>query len=63
VQNELYYYTPGVSAEQLGPLAGRWYGDLAGAVEAVLNGVPAGARVALVPEGPYTFARAAAPVS
>jgi nickel-dependent lactate racemase len=63
VQNELYYYTPGVTAEQLGPLAGRWYGDLARAVEAVLNGVPAGARVALVPEGSYTFARAAAPVS
>jgi lactate racemase len=63
VQNELYYYTPGVSAEQLGPLAERSYGDLARAVEAVLSGVPAGARVALVPEGPYTFARAAAPVS
>jgi nickel-dependent lactate racemase len=63
VQNELYYYTPGVTAEQLGPLAGRWYGDLARAVEAALNGVPAGARVALVPEGSYTFARAAAPVS
>ncbi len=63
VQNELYYYTPGVTAEQLGPLAARWFGDLGRAVEAVLKGVPAGARIALVPEGPYTFARAAAPVS
>jgi nickel-dependent lactate racemase len=62
VQNELYYYTPGVTAEQLGPLAGRWYDGLARAVEAVLSGVPAGARVALVPEGPYTFARATAGV-
>ncbi len=63
VQNELYYYTPGVTVEQLGPLAARWFGDLDRAIEAVLSGVPAGARVALVPEGPYTFARAGAPVS
>jgi hypothetical protein len=27
-------------------------------VAAVLDGLPAGARVALVPEGPYVFARA-----
>jgi len=27
-------------------------------VAAVLDGLPAGARVALVPEGPYAFARA-----
>ncbi len=62
VQNELYYFTPGVTAEQLGPLVGRWYDDLPRAVEAVLSGVPAGARVALVPEGPYTFTRATAGV-
>jgi nickel-dependent lactate racemase len=63
VHNELYYYTPGVTAEELGPLAARWFGDLDRAIEAVLSGIPAGARVALVPEGPYTFARATAPVS
>ena len=27
--------------------------------QSVLDGLPAGARVALVPEGPYTFARTA----
>jgi hypothetical protein len=32
------------------------------AVAATLDGLPADARVALVPEGPYTFARAAEPV-
>jgi lactate racemase len=63
VQNELFYYAPGVTREQLGRLAGRWFDDLDAAIAVVLNGVPAGARVALVPEGPYTFARAAAPVS
>jgi hypothetical protein len=28
-------------------------------VAALLDGLPAGARVALVPDGPYTFAKAA----
>jgi nickel-dependent lactate racemase len=63
VQNELYYYTPEVTAEQLGPLAEKWYDDLDQAIAAVLSGLPAGARVALVPEGSYTFAKAAARVS
>jgi nickel-dependent lactate racemase len=62
VQNELYYYAPGVTREQLGRLAGRWFDDLNMAIAAVLSGLPAGARVALVPEGSYTFARAAATV-
>ena len=62
VQNELYYYAPGVTGDQLGPLASRWFNDLNKAVATLLAGLPAGARVALVPEGPYTFARAGAPV-
>jgi lactate racemase len=62
VQNELYYYTPGVTKEELGPLGTRWFGDIDEAIAAVLRGVPRGARVALVPEGPYTFARATAGV-
>jgi nickel-dependent lactate racemase len=61
--NELYYFTPGVTSEQLGPLAGRWFDDLDQAIATVLDGLPAGARVALVPEGSYTFAKAAARVS
>ncbi len=62
VQNELYYYTPGVTKKELGPLGTRWFGDIDQAIAAVLRGVPRGARVALVPEGPYTFARATAGV-
>ena len=60
VQNELYYYAPGVTREQLGRLASRWFDDLDQAITCVLSGLSAGARVALVPEGPYTFARAGA---
>ncbi|MGA3263892.1 MAG: nickel-dependent lactate racemase [Terracidiphilus sp.] len=59
LRHELYFYTPGVSRKQLGSLGARAFDDLDEAVAAVLDGLPAGVRVALVPEGPYTFARAA----
>jgi nickel-dependent lactate racemase len=63
VQNDIYFYAPGVSKEELGPLGERWFGDLNEATAAMLDGLPKGARVALVREGPYTFARATARVS
>jgi nickel-dependent lactate racemase len=55
---ELYFYTPGVTKGQLGFLATWAYSSVLEAVAATLDGLPEGARVALVPEGPYTFARA-----
>jgi nickel-dependent lactate racemase len=55
---ELFFYTPGVTKGQLGFLASWAYSSLEEAVTATFDGLPAGARVALVPEGPYTFARA-----
>ena len=42
----------------MGFLATWAYSSVAEAVAATLDGLPQGARVALVPEGPYTFARA-----
>ncbi len=59
LKHELFFYTPGVSRKQLGGLGATAFDDLGEAVAAVLDGLPAGARVALVPEGPYTFAKAA----
>ena len=59
---ELFFYTPGISARQLGFLASKAFNGLDEAVAAFLHGLPASARIALVPEGPYTFARAEAPV-
>ena len=56
---ELFFFTPGVSRGQLGFLGDWAYGSVDEAVAAVLEGLPDGARVALVPEGPYAFARAA----
>jgi len=55
---DLYFFTPGVTKGQLGFLAEVCFSTLEEAVAATLAGLPAEARVALVPEGPYTFARA-----
>ena len=55
--NELFFYTPGISKIELGGLAERSYQDLGSAISAVLDGIPSNARVALVPDGPYVFAR------
>lgn len=59
LHHELLFYTPGVSKDQLGALAPRLFDDPQTAVEALLNGLPENPRIALVPEGPYVFARVA----
>jgi len=58
VNQELFFFTPGVTKDQLGCLGSRLYADIESAVAAVLEGVPAGSKVVLVPDGPYAFARA-----
>ena len=55
---ELFFYTPGVTKGQLGFLASWAYSSLEEAIAATLDGLAPDARVALVPEGPYTFAQA-----
>jgi nickel-dependent lactate racemase len=58
VKNEVFFYTPGVKKDQAGCLASRLYADIESAVAAVLDGIPSGSRVVLVPDGPYAYARA-----
>lgn len=58
LNHKIVFYTPGVSASQLGSLGKQVFGGLNEAVACLLDGLPRGARVALIPEGPYTFARA-----
>jgi len=58
VQNDVYFYAPGVTKAELGRLGARAFDTLHGAVAAMLQGLPGNGRVTLVPEGPYTFARA-----
>jgi nickel-dependent lactate racemase len=55
---ELFFYLPGITKQQLGGLAARAYPTWQAATAAVLDGLAPDARVALVPEGPYVFARA-----
>ena len=55
---DLFFFTPGVTKGQVGFLGSWMYSTLEEAVAATLDGLPKGARVVLVPEGPYTFARA-----
>src|ERR1017187_272498 len=62
-KSDLFFFTPGVTRSQLGFLGSWAFSTLEEAVASVLDGLPAGARVALVPEGPYTFARAEQPVA
>ena len=58
LKHEIYFYTPGVTKAQLGSLGARTFSNLDEAVAAVLRGLPANAHVVLVPDGPYTYARA-----
>ncbi|HTB98294.1 MAG TPA: nickel-dependent lactate racemase [Terracidiphilus sp.] len=62
VKHELFVYAPGAAREELGCVGARAFDKVDDAIAATLSGLPSNARVALVPEGPYTFARAEEPV-
>ncbi len=57
MEHEALFYTPGAPMDALGSLRTNAFGTLEGAVAALVSGLPRGARIALVPEGPYTYAR------
>src|ERR1700674_5915295 len=59
-QNEILFYTPGISKSVMGSFGDSSFATVDEAVQALLAGLPAGARVAVVPEGPYVFARVVA---
>jgi nickel-dependent lactate racemase len=58
--NEILFYTPGIAKNAMGSLGENSFASVDAAVRAALDGLPSGARVALVPEGPYVFARVVA---
>jgi hypothetical protein len=58
IEHELLFYTPGAAKEELGCLAKQAFGDLDEAVAALVSDLPSGARIVLLPDGPYTYARA-----
>ncbi len=59
LKHNLFFYTPGISPASLGSLAASSFATLPEAIAAALSDVSTGARVVLVPEGPYVFARIA----
>ena len=59
---ELLFYTPGVALDAAGGLAGRMFASPEAAVGALVRGLPTGARVLVIPEGPYVFAEVATEV-
>lgn len=54
---DLLYYVPGLPAEYHQWLWGRSYGSIGEAVAALTAGLAPGARVAVIPEGPYVLAK------
>lgn len=57
---DLMFYVPGLDPRLQAGLWGPTFPTAAAAIEGLTAGLPRGARVAIVPEGPYVLARAAA---
>jgi nickel-dependent lactate racemase len=55
-KHPLLFFTPGVSRGALGALGEHCYGSPQEAMHALLRGLPSNARVAVIPDGPYTYA-------
>jgi lactate racemase len=56
---DLLFYVPGIAQSDRDVLWGQAYDSPAAAVAALLDGFPPGARIAVIPEGPYVLAQAA----
>lgn len=55
---EVLFYVPGLPREYHARLWGQSYATPAAAVEALTDGLPPDATIAIIPEGPYVLARA-----
>lgn len=63
LRSQLFFYTPGVQAEDLGLLKNRYFPTLKDAVVAATADLAPDSRILLAPEGPYTFAKVRKPIS
>jgi hypothetical protein len=59
----IWYYVPGLPQKYHSHLWGRDFASAADALEALAAHLTANAKVAVVPEGPYVFARPEEPVA
>ena len=58
---DLFFYVPGLPADYYPSLWGRAFESPQAALAALLDGLPAGARIAVIPEGPYVLAKVQSP--
>jgi nickel-dependent lactate racemase len=56
---EVLFYTPGLPPDFHATVWGRVFSSVETAIEALSAGLPVGARIALMPEGPYVLAKVA----
>jgi lactate racemase len=56
---DVLYFVPGLSADYYPALWGKAYESAAAALSAFLEGLPRGATIAVMPEGPYVLAQTA----
>ena len=56
-KHPLLFYTPGAEANRVGAVGEASFSSIDEAVAALLAKLPANARIAVIPEGPYAFAR------
>jgi nickel-dependent lactate racemase len=61
LDRQIWFHTPGLPEEYRGNLWGRYFSNVSAAVEALVRALPPGAKVAVIPEGPYVLARAEEP--
>lgn len=57
LKHELFFFTPGVRKEQIGFLGENLYSDIASAIDAATAKLSPNARIAVISEGPYVYAR------
>jgi lactate racemase len=57
LKHDVLFYTPGIARDDLGALRPNVFDSAPAAVAALIASLPKNARVAVVPDGPYAFAR------
>jgi nickel-dependent lactate racemase len=57
LKHEVLFYTPGIAGDDLGALRPNAFENAPAAVAALIASLPKNARVAVVPDGPYAYAR------
>jgi nickel-dependent lactate racemase len=60
LEKQVLFHVPGLPDEYHPTLWGKTYASLPAAIEALTEGLPPNARIAIIPEGPYVLAKAAA---